>query len=104
MICSGSLDDGFCRDPLFFDKHPGPTCFACFTVPTQPSDWQRGDPKLLHSVDDMISYGWTTEEAKHHIRAVKRYFRIKTPRAQRSDSEGLGPQEAQETLQLAGTP
>jgi hypothetical protein len=55
----------------------------------------------LHTVDDMISFGWTKEEAKFHLRAVKRYLRIRTPRARRSDSEGLKPQVAQEA---AGPP
>jgi hypothetical protein len=41
-ICGGSLEEGFCRDPIIFGKHPGPICFACFTVPAQPPDWQRG--------------------------------------------------------------
>jgi hypothetical protein len=102
-ICSGSLEDGFCRDPIFFGKHPGPTCFACFTVPAQPPDWQRGDPKPLHGVDDMISCGWTKEEAKFHIRAVKRFFRIRTARASRIAPDGREPQEAQDTVQFAGT-
>jgi hypothetical protein len=96
-ICNGTLEDGYCRDPIFFGKHSGPTCFACFTVPTQLPGWQRGDPKPLHSVDDMMSFGWTKPEAKFHIRAVKRHFRIRTPRTPSSDSGGLKPQVAQET-------
>jgi hypothetical protein len=96
-ICGGTLEDGFCRNPLLFGKHPGPICFACFTVPAQPPDWQRGDPKPLHTVDDMISFGWSQKEAKFHLRAVKRFLRIRTPRARSSDSDDLGPQAAQET-------
>jgi hypothetical protein len=95
-ICGGSLEDGFCREPIIFGKRPGPTCFACFTAPAQPADWQRGDPKPLHTVDEMMSFGWTDKEAQFHIRAVKRFFRIKTPRASKSEPQ-TDPAEAQET-------
>jgi hypothetical protein len=58
----------------------------------------------LHTLEDMMSFGWSKEEGKSHIRAVKRHFRVTTPRARRSDSEGVGPQEALDTLQPAETP
>lgn len=99
-ICGGSLEDGFCRDPKLFGKRPGPICFACFTVPAQPPDWKRGDPKPLHSLDDMMSFGWTKEEAKLHIRAVKKFFKIRTPRASKSGPEN-GEPEVQETAKLS---
>jgi len=55
-------------------------CHACSEVPKM-YDWDEENQKVivynefdierLNSVEDMISDGWTSEEAKFHIKAVK---------------------------------
>jgi hypothetical protein len=80
QICGGSLDDGYCRAFEVFEKSVGPVCFACMNVPAQPSGWKRGDSRPLYSVDEIMTFGWDKREAKFHLRAVKRFFHIGTPR------------------------
>src|SRR5688572_15324741 len=70
---------GFHSTPFVDGRKYDAICFPCSDVPKTTWDEHstRGflDPNCLHTVEEMISDGWSREEAKRSLKAVQRAIR-----------------------------
>ena len=75
-VCGSSMDGGFVRTPAIFGKTYDDWCFACWNVPKHLLFEETGE-RGLNSLEHMMEGGWSNPEAIFHIKAVKKFLKMR---------------------------